>query len=543
MPVLNDLKMYARFAMGLRDFLRHPISRSEAEEIVRQRFADREKNFMRLVERGIFGYAKSPYLPLLKLAHYELGDIQNMVSDRGLESTLVALREAGVYIGYEEFKGRKPIVRGGQVIPVQPHDFDNPYLKHYYQAETSGSTGAGTRVDTDLDFIADQTPQMLLSVSAHDISDGPMVMWRGILPDHSSIHSALMALGYGRVTRKWFAFITADNLKPPLRFRLATWNIVALSRLFGVPFPFPERVRLDQAHIVARWVANVLKTEHKCLVSTMVSNAMRVSIAAAEEGLDLTGAAFYGGGEPPTPAKVRQITQTGARWIPGYFIAEAGTIGLGCAHPIDGNDVHFLKDTLALVQYPRQLPGTSAKIDAFYYTSLLGSAPKLLLNVESDDFGILEKRSCGCLMENLGYTEHIRQIRSFSKLTGEGVTLVGSEMVYILEEVLPARFGGNSLDYQLMEEEDEQGFTRLNLVISPKIQISDEQQVIEAVFEALRSSSLAADTAREVWKQANTLRVKRMQPVSTEQGKTHSFRVAQRDTQSNIVKTDSTLER
>ena len=80
----------------------------------------------------------------------------------------------------------------------------------------------------------------------------------------------------------------------------------------------------------------------------------------------------------------------------------------------------------------------------------------------------LKQGLASCPLERYGYTEHISRIRSYSKLTGEGVTLVGSEMLRILEEVLPSRFGGSPLDYQLLEEEDEQGFTRLHLLVSPK---------------------------------------------------------------------------
>lgn len=78
----------------------------------------------------------------------------------------------------------------------------------------------------------------------------------------------------------------------------------------------------------------------------------------------------------------------------------------------------------------------------------------------------LSKTARGCPLEDLGLTDHLRQVRSFSKLTGEGVTLIGSDVVHILEEVLPARYGGSPLDYQMMEVEDEDGFTRLWLLVS-----------------------------------------------------------------------------
>jgi hypothetical protein len=247
--------------------------------------------------------------------------------------------------------------------------------------------------------------------------------------------------------------------------------------------------------------------------------ALRVSIAAQEERLNLTGVTFMGGGEPPTPAKVREITRTGARYIPSYFLADVGVIGAGCVKPIEINDLHFFKDGLALIQYPCPVHGSEITVDAFYFTTLLPTSPKIMLNVESDDYGIIETRACGCPLEGYGYTEHIRQVRSFSKLTGDGVTLLGSEMVRILEEVLPGRFGGSPLDYQLVEEEDEQGFTRLALSVSPKIEIANEGEVIETVLEALGRSSVAGDLARSIWSQAKALRIKRMEPIWTARGK------------------------
>jgi hypothetical protein len=92
-------------------------------------------------------------------------------------------------------------------------------------------------------------------------------------------------------------------------------------------------------------------------------------------------------------------------------------------------------------------------------------------------------------------------------------------MIHVLEEVLPARFGGSPLDYQLLEEEDEQGFTRLCLLVSAKVDIADEANVIEAVLDALGQSSVAADAARAIWSQARTLQVQRKEPIWTERGK------------------------
>jgi phenylacetate-coenzyme A ligase PaaK-like adenylate-forming protein len=517
--VWDDLKTYGRFVRKLPVFLRHKVSLAEARAVVERRLAEREASFLRLVERGIFDHERSPYRPLLRWAGCELGDLQQMVRTKGLEGTLRALRQAGVYVTFEEFKGRAPIVRGSQTMSIQAEDFDNPYLSHYYYASSGGTTGAGTRVAIDLDFSADMAPLWALVYDAHGVLGMITGMWRNPLPDSTGINHLLYTARLGHIPRKWFSPVTRHDAGSSLMNWLATQSFVCVGRLFGAPFPWPEHVPLNQAIVIARWAAETLRTHGACLIRAHVSMALRVAIAAREEGLDLTGATFMGGGEPPTPAKVQEIKRSGARWVPVYVTSETGLIGAGCVQPVDGNDLHFFKDALALIQHPRQVPGLDMTVAAFNFTTLLPSAPKLMLNVESDDYGVIEHRSCGCQLEGYGFTEHLRDVRSFRKLTGEGVTLVGSEMLRILEEVLPARFGGSPLDYQLLEEEDDQGFTRLSLLVSPAIKLADEQAVIETLLTSLSQSSVAADLAQAQWRQAGTLRIKRQEPIPTARGK------------------------
>jgi hypothetical protein len=528
MTLVDDLKMLGRFAGGLWTFLRHPISLADARAIVRRRLAEREEHFLRLVERGIFGYPHSPYLPLLKMAGCEVGDLRQMVRDRGVEGTLRALRGAGVYISFEEFKGREPLVRDGQVIPIRPRDFDNPYLKRQYETTTGGTTGAGTRVAHELDHLAALASPMMLTCELHGVLDVPTAIWRGILPDGSGINNVLRAAHCGRPPEKWFSPIGPSHLRPSLKNLVATYYTVLVGRLFGVRLPWPEVVPIDRAIVVARWAVEALRAQGACLICAPVSRALRVSLAAREAGLDLTGATFMIAGEPPTPAKVEGIRRSGARCFPTYGLAETGRIGMGCGRPVDSNDLHLLTDAFALIQWPRRVPGTEIEIPAFNLTSLLLTTPKILLNVEIDDYGVIEQRSCGCPLEACGYAQHVREVRSFRKLTGEGVTLLGSDMLRILEEVLPGRFGGSPLDYQLMEAEDEEGFTRLDLVVSPRIDIRDESAVLEAVTQALREGSAMTDSARAIWEQAKTLRVRRIDPVWTARGKLMPLHLARR---------------
>ena len=99
----------------------------------------------------------------------------------------------------------------------------------------------------------------------------------------------------------------------------------------------------------------------------------------------------------------------------------------------------------------------------------------------------------------------MRGIRSFRKLTGEGMTLVGSEILRLLEEVLPARFGGSSTDYQLHEVEDERGLTRLEAAGEPACRARRGTRDRERCSTGSRDGSPAADLARATWAAAGTL--------------------------------------
>jgi hypothetical protein len=293
-------------------------------------------------------------------------------------------------------------------------------------------------------------------------------------------------------------------------------------------------VKVEEADIVARWAFDALRKHGACLILAPASRALRVSLAAREAGLDLTGAIFRIAGEPISSAKVRGIERSGAEVFTTYGFAELGRIGMGCSRPIDASDVHLCKSICAMIPHHRLVPGTDISVPAFNFTSLLPTAPKILLNAESDDYGVVERRSCGCPLEEVGLTEHLRAIRSFQKLTGEGVSLLAGEMVNILEEVLPARFGGSPLDYQLLEEEDDEGFTRISLLVHPRVGIRDNREVVDVVLAAMSKSSAMADVARNIWEQSGTFRVRREEPVWTGRGKLMSLHAVKR--QSHVSK-------
>jgi hypothetical protein len=354
-----------------------------------------------------------------------------------------------------------------------------------------------------------------------------MACWRSFLPG-TALRGILERWYCGRATERWFSPQGWRDSRYWLRYGLATRYMMFWMRRAGIQVPTPEVVRLERADVIARWAHDTARARGGCLLSAPVSSSVRVCRAAADAGFDLTGVVFRAGGEPMTPAKADIIARAGASYIPSYSMVEAHAIGRGCARPAHLGDLHLIHDAYALITCPHPVGSSGLTVPAFNLTALLDRAPKVMLNVQSDDYGVIEERSCGCALERYGYTTHLRDIRSYSKLVGEGVTLIGNEMLRVLESVLPARFGGSALDYQLSEEEDDAGLTRLFLCISPRVEIKDEQEVTALVLRALSESSAMADAARAVWQQARSLRIRRAEPVWTDRGKLLPLRVQSR---------------
>jgi hypothetical protein len=302
-----------------------------------------------------------------------------------------------------------------------------------------------------------------------------------------------------------------------LQFAFFTYYTVLASRFLRRPIPAPEYAPLEDAAEAARWLAGKTSAGTPAFFDTQASSAVKVCIAAAEEGLDISGTCFCIGGEPYTKGKADVITGAGCRAIPRYSMAELGNIGMGCAAPGELDDVHLLTDKIAVIQRRKQVGGGELDVGALVYTTILPSSPKLMLNVESDDYGVLEDRSCGCAVGEAGFTKHLSGIRSYEKLTSGGVTFLGTELLRLVEEVLPGRFGGYPTDYQLAEEE-EGGLPRVNIVISPRVGDVDEDTVLNTVYRALLPYP-GGDVMSERWQQGGMLRVVRREPYTTASAK------------------------
>ena len=146
--------------------------------------------------------------------------------------------------------------------------------------------------------------------------------------------------------------------------------------------------------------------------------------------------------------------------------------------------------------------------------------------MESDDYGVLENRVCSCPIGELGFTKHLSRIRSYEKLTSDGVTFLGTELLRLVEEVLPTRFGGYPTDYQLVEEEEE-GLPKVNILVSPRVGDVNEEDLLSTAFQVLHSYP-GGDIMSEKWRQGQTLRVARREPYTTASAKILPLHILQK---------------
>lgn len=516
--LLGYAGVFGRFPWALRRFIRNPLVLEEAHRLVHDRMAQRPERLLHLLRESVFDHSNSPYLALLQRADIGFEDIETLVSREGVEATLRHLRNAGVYVTFEEFKGRRPLERGAHRLEVKASDFDNPRARRDLTMATGGSTGQANQVYQDLDHIADLAVNEMVGLDVHGMLDAPSIHWSNILPG-SGIRFLLQRVRHGQYRQTWFTPIGWSDTKAWKKYAAATRYMVWWARRFGVKIEGPTVVRPDQAGVVAKAVRQALDRDGKCLLYASVSRAVRVSLAAQELGIRLDGATMRLASEPLTPVRRRQIEASGARALAGYGSIETGVIALGCGHPQAADDVHLLTDAFALIDHPYSVPGSDTEVRAFNLTGLRPSAPKVMLNYQIDDFGEVRSRTCDCGLGAMGYGLHLHDIRSYTKLVGEGATLVGNDLLRVLEEELPQRFGGTPLDYQLQEQEAPDGLTRMVLVISPTVPLDDEAEVMRFMLARLRASSAMADGAAAMWESAGAFSLTRRTPALSESGK------------------------
>ena len=417
---LDDLLVGARFLRELPFFLRRPMNPQEAQAILHRRLERREANFLAIARRSIYQHPGSPYRELLNLAGCEYGDLELLVSREGLEGALSTLHRYGVYLTVDEFKGRRPVIRGSATIDVGPQLLRNPWSAFYVPVRSSGSRGSGLPVLIDLAFVRDCAVNTCLALDTRGGGEWLKAVWE--VPGGGAMFRLLKFSSFGAPPVRWFSQV--DPAAPSLHARYR-WSARVMrwgSRLAGVPLPRPLFVSLDEPLPIARWMTQVLRAGRVPFLQTFPSSAVRLCQAAFDAGVGLQGAQFTLAGEPVTKARLAAIRRVGAEIAPRYGSIECGPIGYGCLAPEAPDDVHLLHDLHALIQAGPDGEVHGLPANALLISSLCPTSPFVLLNVSLGDQALVVQRTCRCPLEQLGWTTHLHTVRSFEKLTAGGMT-------------------------------------------------------------------------------------------------------------------------
>jgi hypothetical protein len=512
--MLREFGYYGRMAWGMRELVR-TLPPPDWEDQLRAQLRNRETIFLDTVRKIIFSKPEHPYNRMFQLAGCTYGDLANAVMRDGLEATLSALRKGGVYLAHDEFKGKTPIVRSGEHIRTSERSFLNPLATGLIETTSGGSRSSGTRTRHNTRDRLHREAYFRLRGREFELGDRAQIEVKPILPSGSGLLRCVRARALGYPIERWFTVGGAWGRSG--HYRIMTHVMVALANLFGAGAPWPVCLPLNDFSPVARWAARRRAEGVACMVGSFTSAGVRVAAAAAEAGLDISGTLFLVGGEALTDSKRAVIERAGAQVYPSYWIHEVGPVGHACRRMNTGNCVHLFEDSVAVIGYRRKAPLSDTEVNSLLFTSLLPFAPRILINAEMDDSGVIEEVRCDCEFSRLGYNTRIRDIFSFGKLTGQGMTLVGTDLLKLLEEEMPARFGGKPGDYQLVECEGA-AQTQLTLRVSPRTGVTRLEPVREHFLTAIRPLYGGALATRS-WRHAGAVEVVLEEPVVSPSGK------------------------
>jgi len=212
---------------------------------------------------------------------------------------------------------------------------------------------------------------------------------------------------------------------------------------------------------------------------------------------------------------VTAIERAGAHPVASYGSSETGTaMAHGCLSPDWPDDMHLFEDLFAVIQPGAGAPIADLPPATLLFTSLAAAAPLILLNVALGDQATLIERACGCEIERIGWTRHLHSVRSFEKLTVGGMNLLDTNLIGILDETLPGRFGGGPTHYQVLEEQGADGQPRLRLLVDPALGPLDPDAVAEAFISAVSQGSGIERITAMTWRAGGFVTVERRAPES-----------------------------
>src|SRR5262245_33782018 len=369
--LLDRIRGNVRYAAGLRGFLRETLTENQASALVREQLEGRAESFLRILEFGVYAKPQSPYRKLLQHVRIEFEDVARLVRQRGVEGALRSLRDSGVHVTLEEFKGRAVIRRPGLEFVARPQDFDNPLLAKHYAARTGGSRSVGSRVLIDLDLLTQEAAYARHLLAAQRAMDRPIAVWYPAPPNSSGLKWAFRTAKLGFAPERWFSQTRMAGLTGDARAAVFAYSTFLASWLLGRPLPRVRFVPPERATVVARWLAAKKAAGNPAVLITTPSSGVRVCAAAGAEQHDIAGSLFLVGSEPFTRPKAEVLARAGVHGVANYSMTEIGAIGYGCAAPLDPDDVHVFTDKIAVIANERAVGPGGAVVPALIMTTLL----------------------------------------------------------------------------------------------------------------------------------------------------------------------------
>jgi hypothetical protein len=520
-----DAATAGRLLVRLPFFVRRQITIDEARMTVGQRLVTRETNFLALLRRAVYDNSGSPYMELLSVAGCEYGDVENLVREHGLEGALQELYGAGVYLTVAEFKGRESAKRGSATITVDPARLVNPTLGFHVMSQSSGSRGTRTRVPIHLDHIHDRAFDLYLVHAARQGLGWANAYWGA--PGGAAVVNILLACRVGSVPAAWFSHLSLADVQSS--YRLGIRVLRAGSAFGGRRIPHPVHASLERPDSLLEWISGALRRAETPHIYTYVSAALRLCRSAAEAEIDLSGAVMTITGEPITASRLAAIEATGATAATNYGMNEAGGfLGYSCLRRESADEIHFMDDLHAVIQVDDRTENDRLPDGALLLSSLMHSAPLILLNVSTGDRASVNSRMCGCPLERYGWTTHLHTIRSFEKLTLGATAFHRTDVIAVLEEDLPSRFGGGPTDYQLVEDQTA-AEPVLRLLIDPSVGAVDANTVTDAFLTAIGRGSAGHHVGSLLWRRLGAIRVERRTPLRTASGKFQHVHLGDQD--------------
>jgi hypothetical protein len=440
-----------------------------------------------------------------------------LVRQEGLEGALLTLYRQGVFLRVAEQKGQQPVVRGSLSFQIEQGQLHNPLTSADLLRYRSGSRGARTPIPVNLDSLRERAADLSLALHCRGGLDWEHAVWE--VPGSAVIVHVLEQTAFSGPPDAWFSQVdpAASSLHPRYRWSARLQNLVA--RLNGLRLPDPRYVSLEDTRPILDWMQAVLRSGRTPHLKTYASSGVRLCRAALAAGIDLRGVQLTVSGEPITEARMATIRQSGATAFPRAGSSEASLLGIGCLAPETVDELHPFSDHNATIQPGADGPAQGLPPTALLLTSLRRAARLILLNVSLGDQGELSQRRCGCPLETAGWTNHLQQFRSFEKLNAGGMTLLDRDVIRVLEETLPARFGGGATDYQLVERETESGLADLCLIVHPRLGPLDEAALRDAFLDAIGGGDGVERVMALQWRGAGLPRLLREPPHQNAVGK------------------------